>query len=155
VNSYVVLTPFHGEAFGEVRYPSFGHAIDGLSGKRREPGLRAHVDDPPAVLPDHCTTGGLAGEEGPLQIHRHPKGEILFHHIFGMVFRRDTGIIHEDVEASEFADRAVDRSKDLVEMRYIHLQWQHAPAKCFDLARESAVRIAIAQPQGDVGASMR
>ena len=40
VDGDVVCTPFDGEAFGEVRYPSFGHAIDGLSGKRREPGLR-------------------------------------------------------------------------------------------------------------------
>jgi hypothetical protein len=70
---------------------------------------------------------------------------MLLPDILGEVLRRDASVIHEDVEAFEFVEGALNRSKDLVEICYVHPQWQ--PAERSDLARKSAVRVAIVQPK--------
>ena len=75
--------------------------------------------------------------------------------VFGEVLRRDASVVHEYVETFEFLDSGVNGCKDLIKMRDVHLQWHHAPAERFDLAREPAVGIAVPQSQSYIGARVR
>ena len=104
-----------------MRDSRLGHAVHRLRGQRRKARLRSHVDDTPAILPDHHARRGLTGKERPLQIHAQRQIEVVLAHIFGWIAGRDSGVIDQNIEPSEMRGGRIHRASDLVEAGDIHL----------------------------------
>ena len=62
---------------------SLRHAVNGFGGKRYKTGLRADVNDPPVLLPDHHPADRLGCEERPLEIDVQRIVKILFRDLLG------------------------------------------------------------------------
>jgi hypothetical protein len=67
--SDVVLTPFDSKAFRKVHDGSPGHAVNGLGRQSGEAGLGTDINSAAALLGGHDASGGLAREEGCLQVY--------------------------------------------------------------------------------------
>ena len=150
----VVLAPFDGQAFGEMRDRGFAGAIDGFRRQRGKSGLRAHVDDAAAVLADHDFRGSLRGEERCFQIDGEGGVEFMLGDVEGQIGEAVAGVIDEDVELAEMRGGVSYAAGDLIEMGNIHLQRKGAAAHGFDLACETGPGADVAQAQCDVGSDM-
>ena len=103
-----MLAPFDGQALRQVRNRSFGHAINAFRGKRDKSRLRTHVDDAPIFLADHDPSRGLAREKRTLQIDRERCIEIFFTDILGQILRRNSRVVHQNVELAELGASALN-----------------------------------------------
>src|SRR6202030_4637395 len=106
----------------QVRDGGLGHAVDGFSGQRDRARLGADVDDLPRPLADHDAPGGLAGQEGPLEVDGQGGVEVFFLDVFGQVPGSNARVVDEDVHTAEVPDNRVHRGTDLLGPGHVHLQ---------------------------------
>jgi hypothetical protein len=131
------------------------HAVDRLAGERDLTRLRAEVDDRAAALGDHRPADRLADEERALEIDRAGEVEVGLGHVLGRVLRPEARVVDEDVDAPGRRERDVDGTRDLIELRDIHLHRDRMPAEPLDLARHRRRRGGVAQAEHDIRPGMR
>jgi hypothetical protein len=81
----------------------------------------------PEALLDHHPAGGLAGEEGALDVDVHGQVEVGLGDVLGRVGRAETRVVHQDVEPAEPAHGGVDRRADPVQVADVHRQARGGP----------------------------
>ena len=99
--------------------------------------MRGYADDPAIALPYHDGDEGLQAVEGSLAVHRHHEvplvGIDLMHRdLPAVLFRRDAGVVHQDVDATELRRHPANHAPDLFPRTHIHLEGERIPSEGLD-----------------------
>lgn len=139
VHRDVVSSPLDGQAFREMSDSGLRHAIDGFRRERDKSGLRTHIDDSPGLLLNHHAPDRLAHKKRALQIDGKRLVEIVLADVLCEIVGSDTGVVHQNVDASKVPNGAIDGARYFIQARDIHLQRQYAPAQTFDFGGQASI----------------
>src|SRR5579864_7860696 len=104
----VVFAPLDRQTLREVYDGGLGHAINAFCGERGKSCLRTHINNATVLLADHDAPGSLAGEERAFQVDGKRGVEVFFGYILGKIVRRDSGVVHQNIEPTEVLGSLVD-----------------------------------------------
>src|ERR1700735_3131114 len=120
IDANLVLGKFDRSRASEADYSGLGGAVCVQSGRTAQSGDRGGRDDRAAAGLTHLGHGVLDAEEYRAQEDREAAVPIFR---AGLLERPDraaeTGVVIDDVEASEFLDRAIDRALDVFFAGYV------------------------------------
>src|SRR5664280_649351 len=101
VHGHVVRRHLEGERLGQPDHAELRGAVVCQSGQSLFAGHGGDVDDPPGLLGNHVRKESLRGDHHSLQVHVHHGLPIVVANVKEVAYRRDSCVVHQDVDRSD------------------------------------------------------